>query len=94
MNDGKFKTFEYNPRNEATVEFLRLSLQAGWIKELPVWDVTNWDQSLEKFEKIWSDKTARQERSKFKEACFQEFDQVQNPRKFLINVIVAWSYLF
>ena len=80
LNDGTVKTFQYNPRREATVEFVRLSLQAGWIKELPVWDITNWDQSLKEFEKIWSDKTARQERGKFKEACFYEFDQVYPPK--------------
>ena len=83
LNDGPAKTFQYNPRKEATVEFIRLSLQAGWIKELPVWDITNWDQSLKEFEMVWSDKTARQERGKFKEACFYEFDQVYPPK--LVN---------
>jgi hypothetical protein len=75
-NDGEIKTFEYDPRKEATVEFIRLSLEAGWIKDLPVWDVTNWNESLKAFEKVWKEKKAREERGKFKEACFYEFDQV------------------
>ena len=91
-NDGKITTFEYNPREEATAEFIRLSLAAGWIDEVPVWDVANWDKSLEKFEEIWSDSSARKERGKFKEACFYEFDQVSTRSNPLL-ILVTRSYL-
>ena len=84
-NDGKITAFEYNPKEEATSEFIRLSLAAGWIDEAPVWDVANWDKSLEKFEDIWSDPLARKERGKFKEACFYEFDQVSSLETFAEN---------
>ena len=75
-DDGKIKTFRYDPTNEASVEFLRLAMQARWIKEIPQWDTTHWDDSLEKFEKIWSKQVAKEERKKFREACFFEFDNV------------------
>ena len=72
----KEKTFVYDPRREAMSEFLRLSLEAEWIPELPTWDVEKWRQSLDTFEKIWSDEHARLERGKFKDASFYEFDHV------------------
>lgn len=81
--DETIATFMYDPRKEATVEFQRLALEAGWIPKELVWDVTNWDVSLKKFEKLWSDKVARQQRGKFKEACFLEFDQVSPSLKWV-----------
>ena len=68
--------FVYNPSHEAMSEFLRLSLAARWIGQIPQWDVENWNDSLKEFEEIWSDKNARTERGKFKDASFYEFDQV------------------
>ena len=75
-DDGKIKTFQYDPTNEASVEFFRLAVEAGWIKEVPEWDTTNWWASLDKFEKIWSKQLAKDERKKFRDACFFEFDHV------------------
>jgi hypothetical protein len=68
--------FQYNPKAEASAEFLRLALEAGWIKEILTWDIENWENSLERFEKLWSSKVAREERQKFKYACFAELDRV------------------
>jgi hypothetical protein len=73
------KTYVYNPMREAMSEFMRLSLEAEWIPELPSWDVEKWRQSLDAFEKIWSDKTAKLEHWRFKDASFYEFDDVQLP---------------
>jgi hypothetical protein len=84
-DDGTIETFQYDPRREATVEFLRLSLETGWIDKCPAWDITNWDASLKKFEKIWSRPRAKIERIMFKEACFLEFDQVNPTPKFIID---------
>jgi len=67
--------FVYNPSHEAMSEFLRLSLAAKWISQIPEWDIKNWNISLKEFEEIWSDKNARTERGKFKDASFYEFDQ-------------------
>ena len=95
-DDGKIKTFQYDPTNEASVEFFRLAIQAGWIKEIPEWDTENWNASLDKFEKIWSKHIAKEERKKFREACFFEFDNVlppllQNPL-ISLTIIVTRSY--
>jgi len=83
-DDGKIKTFQYDPTNEASVEFLRLAIEAGWIKEVPEWDVEHWNDSLKKFEEIWSKSVAKEERKKFREACFFEFDHVFHPSSCLL----------
>jgi hypothetical protein len=70
------KRYVYNPTREAMSEFMRLSLEAEWIPELPSWDVEKWRKSLDAFEKIWSDKNAKLERGRFKDASFYEFDHV------------------
>jgi len=67
--------FVYNPSHEAMSEFLRLSLAAKWIAQIPEWDIKNWNTSLKEFEEVWSDKNSRTERGKFKDASFYEFDQ-------------------
>jgi hypothetical protein len=68
--------FQYNPKAEASAEFQRLALEAGWIKEIMMWDIENWEDSLERFEALWSSRVARAERKKFKYACFAELDRV------------------
>jgi len=73
--DG-FRGYVYDPTAEAAAEFQRLSIQAKWIEGPMEWDVSNWDASLEKFENLWSSKVARAERTRFKNACFEEFEQV------------------
>jgi hypothetical protein len=75
----KDEVFVYDPSHEGMAEFLRLSLEAKWISQIPQWDVKHWNESLKVFDEIWSDKNARIERGRFKDACFHEFDQVCSP---------------
>lgn len=76
-SERNVSTFRYAPTAEATEEFIRLSLEAGWIKERPPqWDVVHWDASLERYEKLWDGKEAKKQRRRFRNACFWEFDQV------------------
>jgi len=76
QKDGIVEGYVYDPTAEAATEFQRLAIMAKWINGTVEWDVSNWDASLEKFEKLWSSKAARTERRRFKDACFEEFDQV------------------
>jgi len=76
-SEKNVSTFRYVPTAEATEEFIRLGLEAGWIKERPPqWNVTHWDASLERYEKLWEGREAKKQRRRFRNACFWEFDQV------------------
>lgn len=76
QNEGVIQTFEYDPKNEATVEFFRLALEGKWISGVPVWDANNWSDSLKAFRKAWESEKGKEERLKFRKASFREFDQV------------------
>jgi len=76
--DLRIRDFVYDPTRDAADEFHRLSLVAKWIDGPMKWDLKNWDASLDRFGKLWSSSLAKEERREFKNACFQEFDQVSS----------------
>jgi hypothetical protein len=73
--EGKRKTFQYDPKVEASAEFQTLALEAGWIDEIMAWDIENWDDSLRRFEILWSSRVAKKERQY---AAFAELDSVHS----------------
>jgi hypothetical protein len=75
--EEKIPSFRYDPGEEASYEFTRLCVEAGWIKEWPAdWDTYNWKESLKRHQKLWEGKEAQKERRRFRNACFWELHQV------------------
>jgi len=75
--EEKIPSFRYAPGEEASYEFTRLCVEAGWIKEWPAdWDTYNWKESLKSYQKLWEGKEAQKARRRFRNACFWELHQV------------------